>query len=665
VSALPHNGDPLSVMGAALDHPTPAPVLAEQGERVADRAEDDDGEDNLRPFPPDCPVKPLGMESGLDGTQRCYYLNVLGEIVGLEAGNKHGKNHLVALFGHKSRFLENEWPMWSKPVREQDPNTRQWIVTVPSKVVGFDQAAASRAMIEQCTREGIFNPVGRLRGRGAHALTGGGLLIHVGDEVGTLRVRANGKLTDLEWNETGLHKPYVYPASMPLSRPWPSSVGIKVASDLSKLLQTWNWKRPELDPVLLLGAIGQGFVGGALAWRSNVWITGGAGSGKSSLNGRPQDGLGQGIIAQIFGEALFRTADTSAAAIRQMLKNSTVPVMIDEAESEADNTRIMEVIKLARVASSGDSIHRGGSDHSAREFTMQSPFWFSSINIPPLETSDRSRLAILELRPFKPGTAKPNFGEFNFPDIGRKLFRRMIDAWPWLHEAVGVFHKLLSEAGHSQRACDQFATLLGCAWALLNDEAPAEDEACDWTSLCRPERLAEVSDSLSDEEMCVNQMMTELVQPRGRDSRETVSSLLERWVRAKVAGQTDVLGTERDLYLEQLGLKVVNPRMTESGRWGSEQFMPHAAPGYLAVAYRHKALDQIFAQSRWQGGVWRQTLSRIAGAIDGVKVSFSGHKINAVLVPLHALLDADPLPAASRAEEARAWYETMSQGRRA
>jgi hypothetical protein len=171
--------------------------------------------------------------------------------------------------------------------------------------------------------------------------------------------------------------------------PGPGAIGAAGGGHpCGELLRTWNWKRPALDPVLLLGAIGQGYIGGALPWRSNVWITGGRGTGKSALNGRPDEG--QGIIPQLYGEALFRTGNTSAAAIRQSLKNSTVPVMIDEAEAGADNRKITEVVELARVASSGDKMHRGGQDHQAHEFTLQSPFWFSSINIPPLEGSDRA-----------------------------------------------------------------------------------------------------------------------------------------------------------------------------------------------------------------------------------------------------------------------------------
>lgn len=652
MSALPHEDDPLAAIGEALDNPTPAPTLAEPGERQSDDGEGDDD----TPFPLDCPVQPLGMSSGLDGTQRCFYLDVLGQIVGLEAGNKHGKNHMVALFGHKARFLEHEWPQWSKPVKEQIGG--KWVETTPPRITGFDQAKASRAMIMECSRRGIFDPAGRLRGRGAHRLNGGGLVLHYGDELATLRPRADGRLRALEWHPTGLHDRMVYPAAMPVPRPWPQSVSPAAAIKVNKLLKTWNWKRPALDPVLLLGAIGQGYIGGALPWRSNVWITGGRGTGKSALNGRPDEG--QGVIPQLYGEALFRTGNTSAAAIRQSLRNSTVPVMIDEAEAGADNRKITEVVELARVASSGDKMHRGGQDHTAHEFTLQSPFWFSSINIPPLEGSDRSRLAILELRPFKPGTPAPDFGAYNFADLGRQLQRRMIDAWPLLAATKGAYHRALAESGHDGRACDQFGTLLACAWLLMNDEVPADEEVHEWVALCAPQRLAEVSEAVSDEESCINRLMTELVQPRGRDSREAVSELVGRWVQNKVAAASGALVDPSDTgsaqYFEQLGLKVVNARWNAaSGRWGTEAYMPMAAPGYLAVAAKHQSLDAIFANTRWQGGTWKQTLARVEGAIDGVTVKFARASIRAVLVPLHAMLDAEDLPPLCQPEAVRHW----------
>lgn len=647
MSAWPQDEDPLAAIGDALDNPTPAPALADHGERADVDGEGDDDE----PWPLDAPVQPLGISSGIDGSQRCFYLDTNGQIVGLEAGNKHGKNNLVALFGHKARFLESQWPQWSKPVREQIGG--KWEIVTEAKIVGFDQAKASRSMIMECSRRGIFDPAGRLRGRGAHKLSGGGLVIHYGDELGTLLPRANGTLKPLEWFKTGLHDRYVYPAGMALPRPWPRSVPPTAAIRIADLLRTWNWKRPALDPVLLLGAIGQGYVGGALGWRSNVWITGARGTGKSTLNGRPDEG--QGIIAQLYGDAIFRTGNTSAAAIRQSLKNSTVPVMIDEAEASGDNRKITEVVELARVASSGDKMHRGGQDHNAHEFTLQSPFWFSSINVPPLEGSDRSRLAILELRPFRPGAAAPDLGKYNFEDLGRQLQRRMIDAWPILAECKSAYHKALAAGGHDGRACDQFGTLLACAWVLLNDELPDEDEVHDWVSLCAPQRLAEVSDAISDEEACVNRLMTELVQPRGRDSREAVSELLGRWLQGRCSTLAPLAGEDKGLYLEQLGLKVVNPKYKGGEKWGSELYMPLSAPGFVAVANAHRQLDAIFAGSRWQGGTWRQTLARLEHAIPSITVSFAGHKIRAVLVPLYHLMDEEELPDLCRREAVAQW----------
>lgn len=644
--------DPLAEIGAALDNAAPAPTMANPGERVPDHG--DDGDD---PFPLDCPVKPLGQQSSIDGSQRCYYLNVNGEIVSLEAGNKHGKNNLIHLFGHKAKYLESQWGKWSEPKKEYSKAEKKWVEVEPPRLVGFDQAKASAALIMECSRRGIFDPAGRLRGRGAHALAGGGLALHLGDQVAALLPRTGGKLGALSWHETGLYDRYVYPAGAALPRPWAQSVGPACALKIAERLRRWNWKRPELDPVLMLGAIGQGFIGGALGWRSNVWITGPRGTGKSSLNGR------DGLVPGLYGDMVFRTANTSAAAIRQSLKNSTVPVMVDEAEPGKDSRAIDAVVELARVASSGDKMHRGGQDHNATEFTLQSPFWFSSINIPAMEAADRSRLAILELRPL-PKTAEP-LEPLPLADLGRQLFRRMVDGWPMLAECQRRFHRALIAAGHDSRAADQFGGLLACAHVLLNDEVADDQDVADWVQHCKPERMAEVNDQLSDEDACINHLQTALVQPRGRDSREAVSELVARWVHK--AMHPDGLADDTRGYTEQLGLKVVNPVYRPAdgarpARWGSESLMPHAAPGYLAVASTHQALNAIFAGTKWQNGVWKQTLARVEGAVEVAAVSFARAKIRAVLIPLYTVIDERELPDLSRREQALAWLAAQKQG---
>lgn len=632
----------------ALDNPVRAPDMAEAGDPgpFFER-----GNGDRPPFPPGSPVQPLGVSAGLDGSQKCYYLDRLGQIVGLEAGNRHGKNSLIHLFGPDSGWLEENFPQFSAPVFEGRGKDR--VMVKPPAIVGFDQAEASRAMIEECVRRGIFDPAGRLRGRGAHAATGGGLLLHLGDRLLVLRAKAKGGLLDPEWVETGLYERFVYPAAAPIPHPWHCSTSDEPVISTIALLRTWNWKRPKLDVRLLLGAIGQGFIGGALPWRSNVWITGDRGTGKSALNGR------RGIVPRMYGEALFRTGQTSAAALRQSLRNSTVPVMLDEIEPSADNRKVTEIIDLARISSSGDKVHRGGQDHQAHEFTLQSPFWFSSINIPPIEASDRSRLAILELRPFADGTIPPDFEAIDFEDIGRKLQRRMIEMWPMLAKTKALFHAGLAKKGHDSRGCDQFATLLACAHVLTDHDLPDEEEVEQWAQECAPFKMAEVNDAMSDQETCLRHLMTSSAQPRGNAERQVIGSLIGEAV-FKALNPEQLTPVDRE-WIEQLGLKLVNPKWNaSSGKWGVERFLPHAAPGYVAIAAKHVALDEIFKGTKWQGGVYKQTLVRVPGAIEVAAVKMARQAYRAVLIPLHEILHESELPEVSKPEAVAAWRDAIA-----
>lgn len=659
----PVASDPIDPIAAALDNPAPAPLLAEPGEAGPQLG----GTRRERPpLPPACPVRCLGIAADISGAQKCFYLDVNGQLVGLEAGTRHGKNSLIALFGDASDWLELNFPQWSKPVTEYDRSTKTHTVIRPSEIVGFDQAEASRALIEECARKGPFDPSGRMRGRGAHALPGGGLVMHFGDQLLAIGARVDGSFRDKwDWREPGLFERMVYPSATAIPKPWHQSGTPRPAITLRKLFETWHWRRAQLDPLFLLGGVGASMLGGALPWRPNLWITGGAGTGKSTLNGEG------GVLDLVLGEGVLRTGNASAAAIRQILKNSTVPVMFDEIEASEDNRRVSEVVDLARVSSSGATMHRGGQDHQAHEFTLRSCFWFSSINIPPIAPQDRSRLGILELKPFARGAIPPVLADFNLPDIGRQLQRRMIDGWPRLAATNAAFQAALSAAGHTRRACDQFGTLLACAHLALDDELPDAEAVYDWVKLCSPQAMAEVSEATTDHEACLEHITTSLVQSRGGEEREAIATWIGKVVSRAIdpmfdSVTGDVLDEAADKRLQQLGLKVVNANwlapeldaagvmVTREGRWGARAF-ESTLPGYLAVAVSHRGLQDLFKGSKWQGGVWRQSLARFPGALDPVKVKFGHLSARAVLVPLADVLDASELPNASKPEAVAAW----------
>lgn len=655
-------------IGAALDNPAPVPRLAEVGDPGPQM---EDGTFERPPFPPGSPVKPLGIRSTMDGEITCYYLDALGQLVGLGANNKHGKNSMIALYGPASWWLEAKFPQWSAPQYEGRGNARK--LTRPSEIVGFDQAEASRALIEECARRGIFDPAGRMRGRGAHLLELGRLGVHYGDKVLSPRWHADGRAGKWEWHDPGLIEGNVYAAGQPLPRPAAASVGPRSAIRLTEILGTWNWRRGVLDVRLLLGWMAGAPFGGALPWRSAGWIFGPAGTGKSSLIGK------EAIIHQTLGRGVFRTGDASAAGIRQSLKNSTVPVMFDEIEAEADNRRQLEVVKLARLAASGESATRGGQDHNAHEFTIQSCFLFSSINIPPLEPQDRSRLAMLELRPFAKGQRAPDLSKDNFPELGRELQRRMIDGWPRLLATKERFHAALALAGHTSRACDQFGTLLACADLAINDELPDDEEIAFWTDLCRPDRLAEVSEATPDEVACLFHLLSSLVQGRGNEEREPLANWIGKAVTfASAPLLTDQSERDRnEAYaekLQQFGYKLVNAvwkaaeldlasgAQLRAARWGAiGGELDCTQPLFLAVAGGHQALDQMLQGTKWRG-IHKSVLARLDGAIDRVKVKIGRLAMNAVLVPLHHVLDESELPDASKAKAAAKWRAETCEG---
>ena len=635
----------------ALDNPVPAPRLAEEGETRPDRAS--------RHGPVDwstCPVKPLGIKATADGKQTCYYLDVNKQLVGLEANNRHGKGGITAMFGG-TEWLEANFPKWSPPKAGRK-----------SEIIGWDIGLAQEALIARCVSAGVFSAAGRMRGRGAHRHDNGGLVLHCGDQLLASQHTTEGRITGWRYVDPGELGGFVYPGDDPIPRPWHEPVTAAEVAVLivdlpgrKGLLRRWNWRRELLDPRLLAGWIGAAMVGGALAWRPNVWLTGGRGTGKSTLNGD------DGVLAALFGRGVFRTGNASEAAIRQTLNCATVPVLFDELEAREDNRRVDGVVELARVSSSGAPMHRGGADHSAQAFTLRSAFFFSSINIPPLQPQDRSRLAILELRPFPKGWGpRPNLADYNLPVLGRKVLRRMVDGWPRLAATLERYHEALMEQGHDSRAADQFGTLLACADVLLHDHDTADglpdlELVVDWCDRCRPEKLREIAQEDAEHARCLSHLLDSPVQARGGDERVAlvswIAGALDHAVAPLMAGIEDNHGDPKAAdRLAQIGIKLVNAdwkaeeldasgKVKSRARWGTTAFA-HEAPGFLALALGHKALSAFFDGKHW-AGIYGDVLARFPGAVEAGKVRFGHKTAKAVLVPLYHVFEPDQLPAAS------------------
>lgn len=644
----------------ALENPVDAPRFAEAGDPGPMLGSGDGGTDYERPpFPLGGPVKPLGIQSDMTGKIVCYYLDALGQLVGLDANNRHGKNAMIALYGPQSDFLEAEWPQWSKPVREYDKAAKVWVVVKESEIVGFDQAEASRAHIEECVRRGIFDPSGKIRGRGAHRSDAGHLVLHFGDVVLLPAEKADGRAGKRHYADPGRHGGYVYPAFAPLMRPHHEPVGVDAGQAVLAQLNSWSYRRSLLDPMLLLGATMVSIAwGGFVGWRPVMWIVGPRGSGKSTLDGEPS--ASEGFIGHLIGPGRLNSADASAAAIRQMLKNSTVPVFIDELEPDAAKDKIDAVISLARVAAGGAKGHRGGQDQQAHEFTLRSPFWFSSILQPPLQAQDRSRIVTIELKKLRDGLTRPDFFKMNAAALGTKLMRRAIDQAERLDETIAAYRAALEAVGHDARGSNVYGTLLAAAHLALYDEAPDDELLAEWAMRAAPANLSEIRETQSEEASCLDHLLTSPVQARGGDERVALGSWVLEALKEAMAGEKDNSPNRR---MQNMGLKLVNatvkgmvdgPDGDPVPTFGSKTFEP-GEPGWLAIAWKHRGLEPVFGDTKWKGGTWRQALERGDHAISASAVKFNHGSARATLVPLCAVLDAEDLPKASTAEAVVAW----------
>lgn len=596
----------LRLVGDVIDAALPAPKV---GKPKGGGGGGDEPE--LPLLPAGCPVRPLGHKGLLN-----FFLDEAGQLIAIDP-QKLGQAAIKKIFGRRSQLCDAYWPRFSDKRNDAGDLIQN----------GWKPEVARDMLQRACAYEGIFDPQGKVRDRGAHRGRNGELVLHCGDViyVGATANDQGGYLND------NLYEGFVYPTNAEIPRPDVEPADTSTGEAMLKLLRSWYWFRPLVDPMLLLGFIGAGNVGGALRWRPHGWITGSSATGKSTL---------QQVLELIFDGAALNTHEATEAALRQLLGQQTLPVFFDELEAEEDNRRSLAIVKLARLASSGGRIARGGQDHNAHEFVARSCFLFSSILLPPILSQDRNRLAILELHEIPEGVTPPTIDDAEIRGWCRKVRRRMVDQWPRFEDTLHAYRAALARHGHGGRSQDQFGTLLACADLLLYDDVPDTDLAEHWGNLLAADTLAEKATDQTDQQEAVQHLGVAMVQMRGGDEPKPVTRHIVAAARALQAHDDDGAAGDR---LENHGLKLVNAvdRGEKGGKqvWGAIKPKP-GEPLFLAIANSHGALARIFQPTRWASGVWSQSFGRVKGARSRVKVRFAGSApIWSTLIPLEAIVD--------------------------
>jgi putative DNA primase/helicase len=556
---------------------------------------DDDTAAAPAPYVGHRPFRILGWDRG-----RAYYLpDGIPQVTAL-GPSAHGKLNLLQLA--PLSYWQNDFP---SDKRSGDR-------------VNWDMAAD--ALIQQAQRAGIWDPE-LIRGRGAW-WDRGKWAVHLGNRV----VIGEGDGQPTEYDLRSAPTTYVYEASKPIrlefNDPLPNSDSVKLVQICERL----RWERPIFGK-LLAGFVFLAPICGALQWRPHLWVTGGAGSGKTTVMvdiiGRCLDGV-----------ALKVEGDTSEAGIRQELAHDARPVVFDEFESERRKAaeRVEDVLAMVTRASSetGAGLLKGGADGRAASFKTRAMFVFASIGVTLKQHAARTRVTVLGLYG-EPETAASQ-AEFNSmmttivdtltEDYIQRMQARAVRLIPVIRHNAKVFAEAAAIALKDRRMGDQIGTLLAGAYGLHSTGPITREKAVEWINRQSWDEVTEVAEG-KDEQSCLRHMLAHLV--RIETSQAGVKTRAVGELIAKLAGQGkdfEITADEAAGTLVRMGIMVAKRQ-----------------DGTFAVRFAnsHRELKRVLTDTAWTES-YPRTLQRIPGSSKMDPRKFGSVSYRCVELPIDQVL---------------------------
>lgn len=566
-------------------------------------------------MPPKHPVKVIGRNAA--GSEY-YFLTATGHFRTI---SKFDGRTLADLYAPLSNTLKWCWPAFGKK-KVWDDELGQEVEKLVVKRVERDQAFD--CLMNEAARKPDFDPYSQHHGRGGWQDSQGRFLWHSGGWLWAV----TGK--KLERSRPAEHDGFLYTRQAATIEPWrePVTVEESPARRILEDLRTWNWQRPYLDPILVLGWLGTALMGGALKARPILFTSGGAGVGKSTL---------LELLRTTLEGAVITTVNTTAAGIYQRAKLDSLPFLVDELESKAGSTRADNVIELARVAYTGGDISRGGQDHEATTFTARNSFGFFAINPPPMGPQDKSRMALVNLSRLDRPNGIGRKLTISADTDGRMILRQIMDGWhDFQTRLLPNMWEELAPHGLDSRAIDTFGTLLAAAELLVGPEALEE---CG-LPVTEPNRLGEIvaaataierSETLDNWHECLDVLFQSQIDAWRDGVKPTIGGVCEQLRLGPSNGGWDAIGARERLSLVNLGA-------IDKGKNGHA---PQLGP-CLAVPADGPVLKRIFGDTKFHNGVWYSALKGgprdvvIQGLRNGQKVKINGVTKTCLLIDLEA-----------------------------
>ncbi len=282
------------------------------------------------------------------------------------------------------------------------------------------------------------------------------------------------------------------------------------------------------EKYLFIGWIIMSLIGGAFEWRPHIWLTGEAGSGKTSAID---------FIKKIMDTAaIVETGSSTEAGIRQRLKVSTLPVLIDELEvmDEKTSKNLKSIKSLIRQASSGTRVSRGTANHSGIDFVIQSMFCVGSISPQIADGADISRFTLINFdknlqgKPEEWIETEKLMAETLTPDYINGLKYYMASNLEKIMVILKRAFIVFSELGYKARLSQQYSVLVAGAYiCTINSLEFTDDEFKKFVSEKFNFRDQTEIGQLTEAEHCLSIIMQKIIEYKPNNSFAEKSTIFE------------------------------------------------------------------------------------------------------------------------------------------
>lgn len=440
---------------------------------------------------------------------------------------------------------------------------------------------------------------------------------------------------------------YVYTRSTPILTAMHEEVTENELYQFKELCNMFSWEYP-VSGNLLAGWLMIAPICGALPWRPHIYITGMAGTGKSTIH--------DNLLARTLGNCSVVTlGDSTKAGLAQSTMVDALPIIFDEIENDSkiDEMRNDTVLRMARYSSSSQKgkTLKGRADQSGAEgYVSRSCFCFSSITPSVKHYADYSRITLLPLMVDHSATKEVAVQHYEkitsmISDImgddtnNMKFSERFVTYANRNVLTIIESYKILKKKaqltlpGFSARIADQVGMLLAGYWAYGSDKVISEQEAetiltaYNWDDLIPSKKLENQSVLVSKLMQHKLWMMNEASQKK---YPRTLASVIDYVTYSSITQHKDEVYYDRKYaqdILQDMGIRIE----IDSGRT------------YVAIANSSNTLAHILQGTQWAAN-WNGSLRAINGAFSPKSAKWFGSAIGSqrcTYVPIEVFVSSE------------------------